>query len=153
MRFFITLALTLLTVSVSHADNDYIKPIEDPLTQTECSACHLAFPASMLPAASWQNIMRNLDNHFGEDASLADDATAQITAYLTSEAGDQGLWSSKFMRGLDPAKPPIRITETTYWIREHRDIPDRKWTSDKVGTPSNCAACHRGAERGVYEDD
>ena len=105
------------------------------------------------PKASWEKIMTNLDNHFGEDASLDTQTTKHITEYLIAEAGDTGFWSSKFLRGLDSQNPPIRITETKYWIREHRGISDAKWKSERVGSKANCAACHRGAERGYYEDD
>jgi len=152
MRFK-TLLLTALFALPACADDDYIKPISDQVTKDECSACHLAFPASMLPKASWEKIMANLDNHFGEDASLDAQTTNHITRYLSAEAGDSGLWSSKFLRGLNSQNPPIRITETKYWIREHRGISDAKWKSDRVGSKANCAACHRGAERGDYEDE
>jgi len=152
MRFK-TLLLTAIFVLPVHADDDYIQPIADQTTKDECSACHLAFPASMLPKASWQKIMNNLDNHFGEDASLGAQTTQHITDYLVAEAGDTGFWSSKFLRRLDSQSPPIRITETKYWIREHRGISDAKWKSERVGSKANCAACHRGAERGYYEDD
>ena len=39
--------------------------------RTECSSCHIAYPARALPAASWKKIMSGLDKHFGVDASLA----------------------------------------------------------------------------------
>lgn len=152
MRYKILL-LTAIFVLPVHADDDYIQPIADQATKGECSACHLAFPASMLPKASWQKIMNNLDNHFGEDASLDAQTTQHITDFLVAEAGDTGFWSSKFLRGLDSQNPPIRITGTKYWIREHREIPDAKWKSERVGSKANCASCHRGAERGYYEDD
>ena len=142
MRFK-TLLLTALFALPASADDDYIKTIADQVTKDECSACHLAFPASMLPKASWEKIMTNLDNHFGEDASLDTQTTKHITEYLIAEAGDTGFWSSKFLRGLDSQNPPIRITETKYWIREHRGISDAKWKSERVDSKANCAACHR----------
>ena len=152
MRFK-TLLLTAIFALPVHADDDYIQPIADQTTKDECSACHLAFPASMLPKASWEKIMANLDNHFGEDASLDAQTTNHITQYLIAEAGDTEFRASKFFRGLDSQNLPIRITETKYWIREHREISDAKWKSERVGSKANCTSCHRGAERGYYEDD
>ncbi len=40
----------------------------------------------------------------------------------------------------------LRITETRWFLKEHRkEIPAGK-------NPADCAACHRGAEKGIYED-
>ena len=41
-----------------------------PTYRQECSACHLAYPPGMLPAASWQRLLSGLPRHFGTDASL-----------------------------------------------------------------------------------
>ena len=35
----------------------------------ECSECHIAYSASMLPQRSWKKMMASLDDHFGENAS------------------------------------------------------------------------------------
>src|SRR5512146_1890763 len=42
--------------------------------QTECGACHTAFPPSLLDAATWRRVMDGLEPHFGSDASLAAEA-------------------------------------------------------------------------------
>ncbi|MEI7538909.1 MAG: hypothetical protein WCJ76_16955, partial [Comamonadaceae bacterium] len=47
---------------------------------------------------------------------------------------------------------PLRITETPYWVKKHRDITVADWQSPKVKSRSNCAACHLDAEAGTFED-
>ncbi len=150
MRVAVVLIVALISLPV-FADDDHVQLITDQLTKNECSACHFAYPASMLPEASWKKIMGNLENHFGEDASLDTQTTQHITKYLVGQAGDTKLWSSKFVRGLDPQNPPIRITETKYWIRQHPAISKEKLQSGLAGLKAHCAVCHLRAEDGYYE--
>ncbi len=116
--------------------------------QDECGACHIAYPAALLPASSWQQIMRNLGKHFGTDASL-DAATAQrIEAQLVKGAGDPRRLQ------VDATKPaPLRITEMRWFTREHREIPASRWRSPKVGSASRCEACHVNAAGGQFDDE
>ncbi len=105
----------------------------------------------MLPEASWKKIMGSLGNHFGEDASLDTQTIQHITKYLVGQAGDNKLWSSKFVRGLDKQNPPIRITETKYWIELHPAIAKENAHSPIAGLKASCAVCHLRAEDGYYE--
>ena len=145
----------ILTVALipwpAFADDDRIQLITDQLTKNECSACHFAFPASMLPEASWKKIMGSLENHFGEDASLDAQTRQHITEYLVAQAGDTKLRTSKFVRGLDTQNPPLRITETKYWIRLHPAIAKENAHLKIAGLKASCAVCHRRAEDGYYE--
>lgn len=150
MRLAVILFSALISMPVFAGDsNDPL--ITDQLTKKECSACHFAYPASMLPEASWKRIMGSLENHFGEDASLDAQTTQHITEYLVAQAGDVELWSSKFVRGLDKQNPPIRITETEYWIGKHFAISKEKLHSGLAGLKASCAVCHRRAEDGYYK--
>lgn len=97
--------------------------------------------------------MGSLENHFGEDASLDAQTTQHITQYLVAQAGDTEFWSSKFVSGLDNQNPPIRITETEYWIRQHPGISKEQLQSGLAGLKANCAVCHIGAKNGSYEYD
>lgn len=133
----------------------YYPPVTDKLTQDECGSCHMAFPAALLPARSWQRIMGGLADHFGDDASLDPAATAHITRYLTDNAADGAgsRHARKLMRGIDQANPPLRITELPKWVSEHREISPREWKSKDVGSKANCTACHVDASKGYFEDD
>jgi hypothetical protein len=115
VRFLPALALLSLLASAGSAGADEgtkLPPIDHAATLSECAACHMAYPPQMLPARSWQKIIDNLADHFGEDASLAEPVRTDILAYLTAHAADapgtaQG---PRFLRGLGADATPLRIT-------------------------------------------
>jgi len=127
------------------ADDDYMPPVTHPATAEECSACHMAYPAGFLPARSWQAIMGDLENHFGEDARLDEATRAEIEAYLVSKAAPR-------VRGVAETAAPLRISELPWFKREHEDEVSRRMM-ERAKSMSNCVACHKGAERGYFEDD
>lgn len=142
----LTLAAAMLALPALASD-DYFAPVSDPLTLEECSACHMAFPAGLLPDASWNRIMDTLGDHFGEDASLNAEATAAIRAYLTGAAPAK-------MRGVDDRNPVMRISELRWFTHEHgKRVVAKAQNDPTIGSIANCAACHKGAEKGWFEDD
>ncbi|CAH1748983.1 Cytochrome C [Thauera humireducens] len=148
------LAVTVLLFGRAQAgDDDYYAPVTDARTLQECASCHIAFPPSMLPAASWKRMMGGLDQHFGDDASLDAETAAAITRYLVDHAGDAPGQASKLLRGLRAGDAPLRITELPKWAREHDEVSRSDWTRKDVGSKANCAACHIDAEKGYFEDD
>jgi len=44
----------------------------------------------------------------------------------------------------------LRISEQSWWLREHRSVGQSKFTAAK--SKANCQACHTGADRGQFED-
>jgi len=121
--------------------------VSNDTTRTECSACHTLYAPGFLPKRSWQTIMGDLSNHFGEDASLGEAARSEIENYMASQAPQD-------IRGLSSSQTPLRITELPWYTRRH----DARFVAyaeshPEVGTLSNCTACHRAAERGIFEDD
>ncbi len=110
----------------------------------------MAYPAQFLPARSWQAITSDLANHFGEDASL-DPATTKIIAdYLVANAADSSNGNPRILRGISASATPLRITETPWWIRSHREVSPARFLQADVKSKSNCLACHRN---GNYGDD
>lgn len=146
-------AVATLLGRAQAGDDEYFPPVTDKVTLQECGSCHLAFPPSMLPAASWKRMMGELQNHFGDDASVDADTAAAITRYLVAHAGDAPGQGSRMLRGLKPGEAPLRITELPKWVREHREVPRREWTRKDVGSKANCTACHIDAAKGYFEDD
>ena len=147
-RTALALVLVLLAAGTSSwADGDgqrgpRVPPL--PAYEKECGACHVAFPVGLLPAPSWQHLMADLPRHYGTDASL-DTATANaIGVWLTANAG-----SGKRAR---EAPPEDRITRSSWFVREHREVSATTWKLPAVKSPSHCAACHRGAEQGNYSE-
>lgn len=121
----------------------------------ECGACHLAYPAALLPERSWSALMSGLDNHFGDNAELDDETRAEITAYLARFAAGHGggRTARRMLQGLD-GKTPLRITELPYFVREHDEVPARLVRDNpEVGSFSQCDTCHRDAAKGLFDED
>ena len=152
----LALSFSALLFSRAQAGGDhYYPPVTDKVALQECGSCHLAFPPALLPAASWQRMMGDLQHHFGDDASVDAAMAAQINSYLTTNAGDAGgaRYARKMLRGVSANDAPLRITELPKWVREHRKVPKHEWASKDVGSKANCVACHVDAKRGYFDDD
>ncbi|MEN9464371.1 MAG: hypothetical protein RL217_552 [Pseudomonadota bacterium] len=146
------IAASALLYSKAQADGHYFPPIKDPVVLEECGSCHLAFPAALLPARSWDRMMNELDNHFGDDASLTPELNQHVRQYLMQNAAESNRRGTKWIRDLADNASPQRITELPKWKREHRKVKDWEWQQADVKTKSNCAACHDDAERGYFDD-
>ncbi|OAN52412.1 cytochrome C [Paramagnetospirillum marisnigri] len=145
----------LLCLVASPALADFAPPITDPLTKAACGECHMAFQPAFLPARSWDKMMANLADHFGDNATLAPDKAAHIRKVLAESAADGpqgGRMGHKILSRLRADETPLRITETAAFLRKHR-LPESEWKRPDVVTKSNCVACHKTAEKGIYEDD
>lgn len=116
----------------------------------ECGACHMAFPASVLPADSWRHLTATLDEHFGEDASLGDSLTAEISAWLTAHAAETAdTYPAHAFAEADP-QAIGQITATPGWKDIHEDISPEVFKRAPIFTTANCAACHKDAETGLF---
>ena len=115
-----------------------------------CGDCHYAYPPQLLPALSWQNIMADLDNHYGDNAELDKEQWQQISHYLTSMTGN---WSPLYREKYDGTAPD-RITKLRYFTYQHHDFP-KKWVEDnpRVGSFTNCNSCHMTTSRGRLFDE
>ena len=141
------LLMTSGLVTVAHAEHNANSRVTLPSNaqwESECGACHVLYSPRMLPAESWRAVMSGLGSHFGADASLDVTATQEIGSFLERNAG----------RGKSAAtdKPVLRITETRWFVREHRKLSSKVWTSDLVKSPANCTACHAQAPGGSYSE-
>lgn len=154
MRYLLTLAL-LTAVAMPAWGDERLPPIRNDAVTKECGACHMAFQPQLLPRQSWAKIMGDLQNHFGEDASLPEATRAEIAKYLDANAADVGRSriGNAMARSIGNGPAPLRITEVPLWKRVHWEVPDRIWSDPRVRSRANCEACHRGAGFGVFEDD
>ncbi|MFQ5786062.1 MAG: cytochrome C [Alphaproteobacteria bacterium] len=138
------LLMVMVQATARAEELEPLLPASDPVVKKECGACHMAYRAHWLPADAWRRIMVNLDNHFGENASLTPDLRGKITAYLVAHAGK-------------PGGEVLRITETRWWKRRHSgEVSESQWA--RAGSPANCAACHgvkqkKGFFESLFGDD
>ena len=119
----------------------------------ECGSCHMAYPAQMLPAKSWDKIMDGLEDHFDENAELDNETQKTIEEYLATASEYSNGKYRKMFRNLGN-QSPLRITQLPYFRHEHDEIPSRFFTdNDKLNSLSQCDACHRNAEKGWFDED
>ncbi|WP_211242710.1 diheme cytochrome c [Sinimarinibacterium sp. CAU 1509] len=134
------LSAGLCAVSIGTAAAEQKQFPVDPTWQAECGSCHVAYPPQLLPAASWDRIFATLGDHFGSDATLDPAVAADLLRYAQTHAG----------RAANPA--PLRITETRWFRHEHDEVPMATWQRKAIGSPANCAACHRQADTGDFSE-
>ncbi len=119
-------------------------PPLSPAYQQECAACHVAYPPGLLPAASWNRIMKNLNRHYGTDASLDPATMKTLSSWLTANAGTNKRVSEEPLQD--------RITLSEWFIRKHREVPKATWKLPVVKSAANCTACHQQAEQGDFNE-
>lgn len=143
-RLGLATAAALLASAGAQADAPRASVPPLPAYKQECASCHIAYPPGALPAASWQRLLDNLPRHYGSDASLDAATVRQLRGWLTANAGT---W-----RRVAAPPPEDRITRADWFVREHRKVTQATWTLPAVKSPSNCAACHAGAEQGDFDE-
>jgi len=119
----------------------------------ECASCHTLYPPHLLPKKSWQKLMDNLQNHFGDDASLQEPLKKKIEKFLVKNAAESSNKEASFyiLKSIKN-KDIIAISKTSYWKKRHKNIDKEIFKSDKVVSKANCKACHKGFEEGLIED-
>lgn len=133
-------------------------PLRDPgysQYRSECGDCHLAYAPALLPKASWERVMANLEDHFGDNAELDPTVNREISTYLVRHAAgrSRGEYAERTWRSTQNRTPPLRITETDYFRGQHHEIPSSMVAKNPdVGSFSRCETCHGRADRGIFEE-
>jgi hypothetical protein len=129
-----------------------VPKIDHAPTAKECGACHMVYPPQLLPQRSWEAIMSNLGEHFGDNAVLPDDVRVDILAFLAANAADapdrphyRGV-----VGGLPSSAVPLRITELPWFRGRHGEVNLAGLANTKIKSAANCVGCHAGAAAGVY---
>ena len=138
------IATAFLSHTASWADS-YKGPAPPAVYTQECGSCHLAYPANLLPKTSWQRVLNGLDKHYGSDASLDAATLKQIDSWLQTYGG-QGKRARE-----EP--PQDRITQSAWFKRKHHEVSSATFKRVSIKSPANCAACHRDAAQGDFEED
>ena len=125
---------------------------QDVSWQEGCSECHMAYHPSMLPARSWQRMLDEQGDHFGEDLFLEPKTVVLLREYASANSAEQvqreASWRT--LQSLAAGEVPLRITDTPYWKEVHRDIDESQWMRPSVNGKFNCAACHLDARQGGF---
>ncbi|MCP3677174.1 MAG: cytochrome C [Deltaproteobacteria bacterium] len=132
----------------------FLPPVDNALYKEECASCHFLYLPGLLPAKAWENIINDSEDHFGEDLALDEATSADLIAYLKANGAETtgAKRSIRIMRSLGSTVPES-ITTTPYIIQKHRGIKAKVLKREAIGTISNCGACHRTADRGIFEED
>ncbi|MDD2700935.1 MAG: diheme cytochrome c [Sideroxydans sp.] len=141
-RIIMSLALLLAVTQPAHADGGKMQSPPNALWQEECGSCHAAFPPRLLTEENWKQLMANLDKHFGDNAELSAKDRQAIESYLTRNAGS----------GARHSAVSLRITETPWFLREHRSVSPKEWVHPEVKSRANCTACHQNIAQNRWSE-
>jgi hypothetical protein len=146
MKFFTLKNLTALALLIGsaavHAEERGLSVPAHPKWKEECGSCHVAYPPQLLTAENWRRLMGGLDKHFGANASMDKQDANDIRDFLQRHAGS----------GERHSASSLRISDTSWFRRSHREVPRTAWSDKSVKTASNCIACHVNAERGDWSE-
>jgi hypothetical protein len=136
-------ATSLMAAGLAEAaPTDTRAPSDAPaLYRQECGSCHAAYPPRLLPPASWGAVLNDLPHHFGTDASVEPEIQRRLAGWLHGQ-GAVGR----------PRPDGDRITRSGWFRHEHSELPTAVWSRPSIKSPSNCGACHVGADSGVFDE-
>jgi cytochrome c553 len=135
-------AAVLASFGLAHAEGAR-HGASDPTWVAECGTCHVPYPPALLGARSWASVMKGLDKHFGTDATLEPAQSQRIASFLQAHAAQRS--------GFDPQS--LRLTDTEWFKRRHREVDAAVWKRASIKTASNCQACHAQAAQGDFDED
>lgn len=149
--FYLLSTPSSLLVADANTAVDYKK--EHPQFYNECKSCHTLYPPYLLPKQSWVKMMDNLENHFGDDASLDEKDKNSIRDYLVDNSAENSTKESAFhiLKSIKNTEI-IAVTKTPYWEKRHDEIDKSIFASKDVVAKSNCKACHKNIEQGLLND-
>lgn len=122
--------------------------------EKECGSCHLLYPPYLLPKKSWEIMMGDLENHFGDDASIDEESRQEILKFLSQNAAEN--FDTKVSQNIIKSQKDssnIAITQNEYWIAKHKNINQEVFKRESIQSRANCFACHKGIEYGVLQKD
>ena len=125
---------------------------ESDIFVEECASCHILYPPHLLPQKAWNKMMDNLEEHFGDDASVDDSSNKIIRKYLLNNSSEtSNKQASVYI--MKEYMNEIAISDTSYWKDIHKNINKKIFQSKKIRTKSNCKACHTNFENGLIENE
>jgi len=147
----------IVALADDHHDREEIEDAvpspKNELYLSVCGECHMAYPPGLLNAASWSALIQGASDHFGEDVSIESAEAEDLEIYLTSGAAENvhGELARDISRDLG-GRVVTRITDIPE-IQEHHELSSSVFSRKSIGGLSNCIACHKRADLGVFDDD
>jgi hypothetical protein len=130
------------------------QPVTNDAYRKECGACHFAYLPGLLPSRSWNRVMDNLNNHFGENVELASGQSTLLPEYLTANATDEvpDKGAALLLERLDADKTPERITQIPIMVKNHVIVREviKINSAVKARNVTNCDTCHQKAAKGSF---
>ncbi len=117
----------------------------------ECGSCHIAYAPYLLPKTAWNLMMEDLENHFGDDASLEEEDHKVIAEFLAHYASDTV--DTKFYSVIPKDSQQMAITKYPYWERAHKGLDSKIFKTSAIKSASNCQMCHNDAEKGLFSKE
>jgi cytochrome b len=114
----------------------------------ECGGCHLAYSPALLPVRSWERMLREQADHFGEDLSLSPNvAKALLEEARADRTSTWAAWKLARSGGNDS---PQRISELRFWRRAHERLAANAFKPPVSQGRHDCESCHLDAASGIF---
>ena len=119
-----------------------------------CGGCHWAYVPQLLPRASWETILAQSEDHFGNALALSQQDKSVLSAYLSANAADATSLKlgRKIMRSLNGVAP-LQIRAIPYILHKHQGISPAVFSRKSINSLANCIACHPAAASARFDDD
>lgn len=149
------LLLTLYTLTSSNLVLGFSNPSpliaytsSQALYQKECGSCHIAYAPYLLPKEVWGKMMSDLENHFGDDASVDEDTQKELTQFLEANSQRDTFIASKLSK---ERKEYLAFSQTQLFAKIHKKIPKQVFESREIKSKANCQSCHKDAKKGYFQ--
>ena len=99
--------------------------------------------------------MSDLENHFGDDASIDKATNHSILAFLKQNSAENSTHQAALgiLKSLKDDNGTIAITKTPFWKKRHEKVSKDLFVSKEVKSRANCKACHADIQNGLIEND
>ena len=129
--------------------NQGISPVKFQQYNDVCGSCHFPYQPGLLPGISWEKIMNNLNDHFGQTIKMTDPRTRTLRQYLLDNSAGHvnDEISSQILQSLNYNPIPVRITQTPFFVDKHNQLKSKVKQKDM----GQCDSCHQDAQQGLYK--
>lgn len=152
MKKFVFLALVF--VGAYAGGGRAFSPATDPLYLKECASCYFAYQPSLLPKASWQEMMKISQITTEWMQVWMKKICKKILAYLEQNSLENSFSkkSRKIKSSMQSGVVYTSIQDLPYFQRKHCKIPANLIQQKEVKSLARCNACHKEAQNGIYDD-